>query len=117
MDVKKHKEAVDEIADEMKMFIEDEDCGFTKKDIKACQKLLYDYIDALDKISAAPSDTLIMEQVKIVVEALNRLNEKTDYALVETEEREMIWEVIQGGAVDCGLQEVTDDITEEWRDW
>ena len=28
-----------------------------------------------------------------------------------------ILEVIQASAVDCGLQDVPDDVTEEWREW
>lgn len=37
--------------------------------------------------------------------------------LIETTEREVIWELIQSSAVECGLQDVKDDITEEWREW
>ena len=37
--------------------------------------------------------------------------------MIETEERENIWELIQTSAVECGLQDPTDDITEEWREW
>jgi len=37
--------------------------------------------------------------------------------LLETEERESIWEIIQNSAVECGLTNPEDDITEEWREW
>ena len=47
--------------------------------------------------------------------ALNDLNEELDYALIETVEREAICELIQTAAVDCGLQDVPDDVTEDWR--
>lgn len=49
--------------------------------------------------------------------ALNDLNEELDYALIETVEREAICELIQTAAVDCGLQDVPDDVTEDWREW
>lgn len=49
--------------------------------------------------------------------ALNDLNEELDYALIETVEREAICELIQTAAVDCGLQDVPDDVTEDWRAW
>ena len=64
-----------------------------------------------------PSDEEIMNQVKELVLALNDLNEKTDYSLIETDAREAIWEIIQTSAIDCGLKEYGDDITEEWREW
>lgn len=92
-----------------------EDCDFTKKDIAKCEALLIKYLTALHTIE--PSDKEIMKQVKAVVLALNKLNEKTDYGLIETEEREAIWEIIQNSAVDCGLTAPADDITEEWREW
>ena len=58
-----------------------------------------------------------MMQVEIVGLELARLDERTDYALIETGEREAIWEIIQESAIDCGLKEYEDDITEEWREW
>ncbi len=64
-----------------------------------------------------PSDGDILEQVKACVFALNELNESTGDALIETTEREAIWEVIQGAAVESGLQNAEEDITEQWREW
>jgi hypothetical protein len=55
--------------------------------------------------------------VKKVVLSLNRLNEKTEYSLIETDARESIWEIIQNSAVARGLKDVPDDVTEEWREW
>ena len=60
---------------------------------------------------------ILYRHVKKLVLALNKLNEKTDYCLLETEERESIWEIIQNSAVECGLVNPEDDITEEWREW
>lgn len=94
----------------------DEDCGYTKKDIKKCETLLLKYLTALNNIKN-PSDIKIMKRVKSLVLALNKLNEKTDYCLIETEEREEIWEIIQNSAVACGLTNPEDDITGEWREW
>ena len=48
---------------------------------------------------------------------LNKLNERTEYCLIETDARESIFEIIQNGAIDCGLQDYDGDITEEWREW
>ena len=90
--------------------------GYTKEDVKKCDELICAYLDALGAMSN-PADDAIMEQVRILVLALNDLNEATDYSLIETEAREAIWEVVQTSAVACGLQDVPEDVTEEWRDW
>lgn len=95
---------------------EDEDCGYSKKDVKTCERLLLEYLDKLGNLSN-PTDEVIMEQVKKVVLALNKLNDKTDCSLIETDAREEIWLIIQGSAIECGLTPYTEDITEEWREW
>lgn len=95
---------------------EDDDCGYSKKDVKKCERLLLEYLDKLSRLSN-PTDELIMEQVKKIVLALNKLNDKTDCCLIETDAREEIWQIIQDSAVECGLSPATEDITEEWREW
>ena len=92
------------------------DCGFTKKDIKKCEKLILKYLFALEKMKK-PTDEKIMECVKTLVLTLNQLNKKTDYCLLETDERESICEIIQESAVACGLADPADDVTEEWREF
>lgn len=118
MDLMEYKENVIEtVIDPMLSFMEDwDDCDYTADDVETCKDLLYTYLEALAEMEE-PSDDAIMEQVKTLVLALNDLNEQTNYGLIETEAREAIWEVIQTSAVDCGLKEYGDDITEEWRDW
>ena len=78
--------------------------------------MILEYLVALESITE-PANKEIMKHVKKLVLALNKLNEKTDYCLLETEERESIWEIIQNSAVECGLTNPEDDITEEWREW
>ena len=118
MNLNEYKEKVVEIVIEpMISFMEDwDDSDYTMEDVEACKTLIYTYLEALAAM-AEPTDEAIMEQVKTLVLALNDLNEKTDYSLIETEAREAIWEVVQTSAVDCGLKEYGDDITEEWREW
>ncbi|MDE6869961.1 MAG: hypothetical protein K2J75_04450 [Clostridia bacterium] len=93
-----------------------EDCGYSKKDVQKCEGLLLDYLDKLSDITNS-NDEFIMEQVKNVVIALNKLNEETDYSLIETDAREKIWQIIQDSAVERGLSAVIEDVTEEWREW
>ncbi len=118
MNINEYKERVLEIVIEpMISFMEDwGDCDYTAEDVDACKSLIYTYLETLAAM-AKPSDEAIMKQVKTLVLDLNLLNEKANYSLIETEAREAIWEVIQTSAVDCGLKEYGDDITEEWREW
>ena len=97
-------------------FFDDEECPFTKEDVAKCDSILSEYLDSLMELTA-PTDDAIMDCVQKAVLALNKLNEDTDYAMIETEERENIWELIQTAAVDCGLQNPAEDVTGEWRDW
>ena len=90
--------------------------GYTVEDVRKCEARIHRYLDALAALNPV-TDEAIMEQVKILVLALNDLNEETDYALIETEAREAIWEVIQTSAGACGLQNAPEDVTDEWRDW
>ena len=118
MNLQQYKEIVTEtILNPMRSFLEEwDDCEYTADDIDTCGALLNQYLESLAAMST-PSDKAIMEQVKSLVLALNDLNEALDYALIETEERESIWHLIQTSAIACGLQEYTEDITEEWREW
>lgn len=89
---------------------------YSKRHVKKCERLIHSYLKKLGAMSK-PTNDAIMKQVKKLVLALNKLNEATDYALIETGEREAIWEIIQHSAIECGLTDASDDITEEWRDW
>ncbi len=118
MNLKEYKDkAIKIVIEPMISFMEDWDgCDYTADDVEACKSLICTYLEALFSMDK-PSGEAIMEQVKALVLALNDLNEKTDYALIETVAREAIWEVIQTAAIACGLKEYGDDITEEWREW
>ena len=94
---------------------EDEDWGYSKKDVQKCELLLLDYLDKLDSLTD-PTEKLIMKHVKSVVLALNKLNYKTDCCLIETDAREQIWQIIQDSAVECGVSPTIEDVTEEWRE-
>lgn len=105
------------VLEPMVSFMEDwDDCDYTKAHVDACGELLMTYLETLAAIDT-PTDVVIMEAVKTVVLGLNDLNEQTDYSLIETDARESIWELIQNSAVDCGLSDASDDITERWREW
>ena len=119
MDIQRFQEQISEtVIDPMISYMEEcgDDCRYTKADVDQCELLLTDYLNALDRLTE-PSNDEIMELVKELVLALNDLNEECDYELIETDAREAIWEVIQTGAIECGLETDEDDITAEWREW
>ena len=118
MDIQIYKEQLQEnvIASMIRFLTEYDDCGFTQKHVEKCEALILEYLSALEQIKT-PTNEEILKHVKKLVLALNKLNEKADYCLLETEEREAIWEIIQTSAVACGLVDPEDDITEEWREW
>ena len=92
------------------------DSGYNIFHILACKNILVKYIKRLNAIYHL-SDDKILNAVKEAVLSLNRLNEKTDYCLIETFARESIWEIIQGGAKERGLKSDSEDLTEQWREW
>ena len=118
MNLNEYKEqTVQTVITPMRSFIEEwDDCDYTTEDIEACKSLIFAYLDEIFAMTE-PTDEAIMEQVKILVLGLNALNEQVDYAMIETGEREAIWEIIQSSAIACGLKEYSDDITEQWREW
>lgn len=93
-----------------------EDECYTREHIDRCEALVHQYLEALGAL-AVPDDGAIMAQVEKLVLALNDLNEETDYGMIETGEREALCEVIQESAAACGLEDVPEDVTEEWREW
>ena len=119
MDILKYQNQIKEtVLDPMTEYMNEcgEDCSYGKKDIAKCESLLASYITDISGI-AEPNDKDIMKLVKKLVLALNKLNEKCDFELLETDAREAICEIIQNAAVECGLSADEDDITEEWREW
>ena len=119
MDIVKFKTMLSEnILDLMLEFMEDcgEDADFTREDVEKCGEILTHYLESLAAL-AAPDNQQIMGCVEQVVLALNELSEETDYSMIETDERESICELIQTSAVECGLQDPADDVTEQWREW
>ena len=121
MDISKYKEQLQEtVIAPMMEFMEEcddvDECGYSESAVSECEELISEYLDELGDLDD-PTDGEIMELVRMVVMGINELCEKTDYCMIDTMEREAIWEIIQNSAVECGLSDPSDDITEEWRDW
>ena len=109
---------LDSLIIELKKNIEDymheNDPSYTQDDVNLCIVTLFDYVI---KVFATGSKDEGMKIVKSTILKLNELNEKCDYSLIETNEREQIAEIIILAGSEMGYNSIDDDITEEWREW
>lgn len=88
--------------------------SYTEKDIEQCEKILLGYIQNLDKTTDKTEGLKIVESTVL---RLNDLNEKCDFQLIETGEREQIAEIIITTGNKKGYNSLEEDITEQWREW
>lgn len=95
-------------------YMEIADVEYTSDDVTQCMDLLNTH---LDKVALSNSEKEGLELVENTVLDLNDLNEDCNYDLFETDQRELICEIIiQAGAI-MGYNDENEDITEEWRDF
>ena len=73
--------------------------------------------DYLNKVENASSKEEAMKIVEKTVLALNGLNEKCEYELIETDQREDIAEILILAGNLKGFNSRDEDITEDWREW
>ena len=109
---------INEVITPMKEYMKEcgHESGYNIFHILKCKSILLGYLKRLNKIINV-SDEKIMKVVEWVVLSLNQLNEKTEYAIIETDARESIYEIIQSAAIEAGLKNYDEDITVEWREW
>lgn len=88
--------------------------SYTEKDVEQCENILTEYIQSIDKTNNKKDG---LQVVKMTVIKLNELNEKCDFQLIETGEREQIAEIIISTGNLKGYNTLNEDITEEWREW
>lgn len=98
---------------------DDYDAGYTQYEVNECGEILDEYIDTLIALGDEADDKAIMRCVQQVVQKLNQLNERCDYQLIETDQREEMVPYIIQAAEQAGLSlhRAEYDITEEWREW
>ena len=86
---------------------------YTMDAVSNCMKYIRTYTSC---IQGASSDEDAMNCVKQVVLRLNDLNEEADFTLIETDQREMLGEIIQT-VYEGRFSTDTSDVTEEFREW
>jgi hypothetical protein len=96
---------------------------YQQSDIEALYGKLIAYINTMQGISErsdSNKDALIFEQVELLVEYINEFQQQ--FKAIETEDREHIGDIIDGGAILAGFSVKPQDnpyfdITREWRKW
>lgn len=76
-------------------------------------KLIKDYLGQLENVDSKDEAMKIVEKTVL---ALNDLNEKCEYELIETDQREDIAEIIILAGNPKGFNSRDEDITEDWRE-
>ena len=112
--ISKEENKISILKNSMLEYMEIANPSYTKIDVEECAKILNNYVS---EISNSGSKDEGMEIVKITVEKLNKLNEKCDFELIETSEREQIAEIIILESSKKGYNKPEEDITEAWREW
>jgi hypothetical protein len=95
-------------------FIQSGKTEYTKSDVEKCMSLIDNF---LNEMSKSDSKEVGILSAKKVVLALNKLNEKCEHELIETEQREQIADIIILAGHLKGYNGRNEDITEEWREW
>lgn len=110
----KHLAMIQELKESMISYMQEAEPMHTIKDIEECEKILLDYVNAMEKTTSKEAG---MQVVKDAIIKLNKLNERCEEVLIETGEREQIAEIIITASADKGYNTLDEDITEEWREW
>lgn len=105
----------DRLKEGMLAFIEDDnDAPYSKVEVDTCMDILTKYLMDIDKTANKDEAMKIVEGTVL---ALNALNKKCDFSLIETDQREDICDIIIQAGHEKGYNELSEDITEEWREW
>jgi hypothetical protein len=110
----KYQQRIDILKKGMIDYMQEGGVSYTSKDVDKCIQLLVDYLTNISKTTTKVEG---MKVVKKTVIALNELNVKCSYELIETDQREIICEIIIKAGHEKGFNEMAEDITQEWREW
>ena len=91
---------------------EDGEAPYTRADIDECMRIVDTY---LVEVRRTPPTGLI-PLVRDAVLRLNALNDRCEGALIETDQREDLCQILLVAARSAGMKE-QGDVTEPWREW
>lgn len=108
------KETIESLKTGMIEYIEPGETEYTEKDVEKCINLIDNFLTELQQTETKDSGMKLVEKVVL---KLNKLNEKCEFELIETDQREQIADIIILAGNLKGFNERNEDITEEWREW
>lgn len=89
--------------------------SYNHDDVKTAMNYIHEF---LEKIEKAENRDEALELVEEYITKLNELNEKCDYEIFETDQREFIWEIFNEAMNLKWFSSPEDeDVTEEWREF
>jgi hypothetical protein len=91
------------------------DPGYTGADVGECGRILDAYLASIADAARGDREA-VLAGVQAAVLALNDLNARCNDALIETDQREQLCELIARGAATAGVG-AGEDLTEAWRAW
>jgi len=103
-----------EILRSMQSYMQSTKVSYTSEHIRLVGVILTEHYRKLENIRNKKQALML---VKDTVTKLNKLNEKSQGGLIETDQREMIAEFIIVAGAKHNLNEPNEDVTEAYRDW
>ena len=122
MELKQYKKRLDDeiIEPLIEKRNSDDDCGFNSRQVMEVRKLVIKYAKTLSKLKG--KEEKILKQMKKLIYAINKVNRKSDYCMLEGGKNDTesisykLCYFIEDIAIDAGYPEITEDITEPWRE-
>ena len=122
MELKRYKKRLDDeiIEPLIEKRNSDDDCGFNSRQVMEVRKLVIKYAKTLSKLKG--KEEKILKQMKKLIYAINKVNRKSDYCMLEGGKNDTesisykLCYFIEDIAIDAGYPEITEDITERWRE-
>ena len=106
-----------ELLQGMLRYIEDDDDPpYTSSDVEECGAILDQFISEVMESEEKGNFDWVKSKVKELILVLNAFNEKHKRTIIETDQREGIYDLISKVMEGAG-HHVSEDITEEWREW
>lgn len=122
MELKQYKKRLDDeiIEPLIEKRNEDDDCGFNSRQVMMVRKLVIKYAKSLSKLKG--KEEKILKQMKKLILELNKINRNSDYCMLEgskDDDESISYKLcyfIEDIAIDAGYPEITEDITDQWRE-
>jgi hypothetical protein len=122
MELKQYKKRLDDeiIEPLIEKRNSDDDCGFNSRQVMEVRKLVIKYAKTLSKLKG--KEEKVLKQMKKLIYAINKVNRKSDYCMLEGGKNDTesisykLCYFIEDIAIDAGYPEITEDITERWRE-